>query len=204
MWNISSGDSFIDPISGTRTFRDYVCHYLNASICGTLFRSSPEDPGVFFSLYRIIIGVVDYGFILANLQSYVLVGGDITLISYTNLGSALACVRNPVYEPVAQSLYLSAFPVEQSCYKYTSKTSHIIPQDQCTPIVALPALYSLLSMTKDDALMTAMIDISANDIITVRLFSDPACSQYTAEETYLLGCKAGTQSSFLWYIITNE
>jgi len=86
MWNSHATMSFSDG-----TILDSVCHVNDASMCGTLLRSSNTDAGIFTSKSRVIVGAVEYGFISANLRARVILNASIVITHYTDRGNAAPC-----------------------------------------------------------------------------------------------------------------
>ncbi len=86
MWNSHATMAFSDG-----TILDSVCHVNNANMCGTLFRSSNTDAGIFTSKSRVVVGDVEYGFIAANLQARVIINASIVITHYLDRGSAVPC-----------------------------------------------------------------------------------------------------------------
>ena len=89
MWNSHAKMAFSDG-----SMLDSVCHVSDASMCGTLFRSSVLDAGIFTSKSRTVVGAVEYGFIAANLQARVILNASMVIAHYIDRGTAAPCCSN--------------------------------------------------------------------------------------------------------------
>ena len=96
------------------TTLDAVCHTSNASMCGSLFRSTATDPGIFWSPQNIIVGAVPYGFIAANLRAKLIVNASIVITHYTDRGDAVPCQNN---------LRMPTSPTTTACPTTTTTTT---------------------------------------------------------------------------------
>ena len=86
MWRSRGRLSFSDG-----SILDSVCHINDATICGSLFRVSTTDDGIFYSPLRTIIGYVDYGLLAANHLARVIVNASIVITQYIDTAKAVPC-----------------------------------------------------------------------------------------------------------------
>lgn len=86
MWRSRGRLTFSDG-----SLMDSVCHVNDATICGSLFRVSVSDDGIFYSPSRTIIGYVDYGLIAANHIARVIVNASIVITQYLDTATAKPC-----------------------------------------------------------------------------------------------------------------
>lgn len=86
MWQSRSSVRFSDG-----SLMDAVCHVNDHSICGHLFRTTVSDAGIFRSATLTIIGVVEYGFITANLRAKLLMNSSVVITQYFDRGHAVPC-----------------------------------------------------------------------------------------------------------------
>ena len=113
-WKESSGGfAFADPASGAMSYMDRVCTApplpvpasadasASASVqptkCGYLFRAAETGIGtVFVTENQIVLGDAPPGFVEASSNDFVLVGGNTTILSYQNLGTATYCISTDI------------------------------------------------------------------------------------------------------------
>lgn len=184
-WLSSSSTTFVG--TGTQ-YIDSVCHVLNASICGTLFRNSLADIGIFRSIDHTIIGLVDYGAIVASLNAGVIFNRSMVVVDYTDAGSALPCIQNPVgLPPESNNLWVDMYT--GSCTIYSDRNSSIIPTNTCFNLATIPGLSSIIPTATP--LMFASIYYQ-NLQVNINIFSDNKCSTYLTTQTtsISLGCNA--------------
>ena len=196
MWASTSSIAFVNPSGTVPTFIDTVCHVLNASICGTLLRNSPDDSGLFWSTQRIIYGPVDYGVIVANLDAYVIFNGSMVIVDYQDTGAAQPCMQNPTGEPPASSnLWLDVF-LGTSCTVYRNHITVAIPQNACFQLSSTPP--QIATLVGANSSMFAMATVTpANINVTITPYSDSACTlPLGGSTTANMGCTPGTITSF--------
>lgn len=196
MWQSTSSMAFRDPDpSKPISFIDTVCHVLNASICGKLFRSSEDDPGLFWSANRVIFGSVDYGVIVANLQSYIIFNSSMVVIDYSNYGAAVPCIPNPSMEPPeSQNLWVDIYTSTTGCTVYTERVPSVVPTYTCVQTSTVPV--QLLTNTSAQYMFATL---SQADIVSVAGYSDAYCSTLIQTATYPLGCSEISGSSYVYF-----
>jgi hypothetical protein len=196
MWQSTSSMAFRDPDPSKPTsFIDTVCHVLNASICGKLFRSSKDDPGLFWSANRVIFGLVDYGVIVANLQSYIIFNSSMVVVDYSNYGAAVPCIPNPSMEaPESKNLWVDIYTSTTGCKVYTERIPSAVPTSTCVQASTVPV--QLLSNTSAQYIFTT---INQTDFVNVTGYSDSQCSALVQTTSYQLGCSAISGNSYVYF-----
>lgn len=202
-WLSASCVVLYDPVLARNITIDSVCHVSDNTLCGSLFRTSATDDGIFAGNNRVIIGAVPYGFIQAN-QNGVLVA-NLTIISYTNYGNAIQCIQNPSYTPeLVTSLYLNYYPNQHdSCFMFTGlPIKQTIQTDVCLLITTNPALFALISGTLVDGELPLAAIVTSDNVnnVVVTFFADAACqtSIYTPND-YSMGCPTSPTQHHFWY-----
>ena len=146
MWASTSSFSIVDPNpSVPPSYIDSVCHILNATICGKLFRNTLDDPGYFYSAGRVLFGSVDYGAIIANLNSGILFNQSMVVTKYVDTGTAVPCIPNPTNSmPPSENLWMDLYANgnDGKCLTYTSIESSVISTQACFPLSSIPSNFS--------------------------------------------------------------
>jgi len=205
-WLPSSDIFFYNPVTNLTSSLTDVCHVQNTSMCGTLFRTSPEAAGVYTSLERVIIGRVNYGLIMASTDSHVITN-NITIATVTNNGQAVPCTPTPPYtDYLTSALYLEFYPATGSSCVHLVGTplKEVIQLNTCLPMSAQPALYALSTQA-----YTGTITASARVLydlfltVSVSFFADASCTTITGTPVaYTLGCPSSPPQSYQWYYST--
>lgn len=184
MWHSTSSMAFRDPDPNKpAAFIDSVCHVLNASICGRLFRSEESDPGLFWSANRVIFGEVDYGVIVANLESYILFNSTMVVLDYSNYGAAVPCVPNPSMQPPeSKHLWMDVYTSSTGCTVYTERVPAVVITDECIQASTMPAQLSPGPYLKIHLSQT-------DDVLNISSYPDSNCaSNSSTNSTFPLGC----------------
>lgn len=189
-------------LTTTTTIMNDVCHVDIPTLCGFLIRTSPSDPGVFRARsypFKTLFNTMPTGWILSDTLSSILVGGDVTIKTLTNLGTAVPCkpapsssVRPPSLAP--GTVYISYTPTPgDTCASYYTVYQHRLPLNVCTASRTMPNVQYL---------STAPFFLAslASSSLVLSTFSDPLCSASTTPTptTYTLGCTPPNQYSFIY------
>ena len=186
-----------------------VCHVEIPDLCGSLTQSSSSDPGFFQSPELLIASYVPAGEILANRKSsYLMVGGNITVQTLYNLGTAIPCVPTPILsgtpasETRPNTLYLAAGTSPgDTCSVYRTYLKHLIPSDgSCFLPSTMPAM-AYLPLLDPSAVAFAVSVDTAGGAVVFSQYYDIQCGQAIgAQVRYPFGCPASGQAYQFSYV----
>ena len=202
-WLPSASIFFYNPIKNSTSSLTDVCHVQNASMCGSLFRTSPTDQGVYNSEERVVVKSVDYGLIMANMESHI-IANNITIGTIVNNGMAVPCSPTPPYtDYLTTALYLEYYPAAgSSCINIIGPPlKEVVQLNTCLPTTAQPAIYALSTRAYVNIIAaSAFIQYDTLVTVTVSFFTDPACATIIGTPLeYTLGCPSSPPQSYQWY-----
>lgn len=186
-----------------------ACHIDIPTLCGTLYRTGEQGIPVFITPTLVIVGHdVPAGLILSNIQrSTILVQGNITFQSVTNLGSAVPCATCTPPPPTASTaplnrgsgvIYLSYYPLPQeTCAYYSVIQTHALPEATCSPLAALPNLRAVIAPVTAPAIVVRRL-LDGGSGYEVSLFADTGCAQFLSAVTFTAGCSPARNYYFFF------
>jgi hypothetical protein len=186
-----------------------VCHIEILDLCGALIQSSSDDPGTFYSPELVIQRFVPAGEIVANRNStYLMVGGNITIQTLYNLGTAIPCVPTPALSGTPSSdtrpttLYLAVGTSPgDTCSMYRTYLKHLIPSDgSCFSLSTMPAVSYLPLLDASAASYAVNVDTDTMSIVFAQ-YADSQCSNAMgAQVRYSFGCPLSGQAYQFSYV----
>lgn len=182
-----------------------ACLIINPTRCGLYMTIGTDDVGWFHAADQDYIGPIQAEVMDAKLQAAFLINRTMTTIQYTDFGSAIPCIPNPMAQlpPPVTGLWLSV--INGTCAIANAITTSLIPTQTCTAVSALPlALANAMDVPPATFIIAAVITNSTNPQprVAISMFADSACTQPAGlfqQYTTLGNCLANNPTGTTWF-----